>query len=283
MSETETQTPDPETEATEQDDEPEVAGTRVKGGPTPFEATLQASTFEDFLAPLDAIADEFRLQLTDDGFFVALVDPANVAMAVVELPAEGFETYRVDGDGGQIGLGIERLSDLLDFADADDLVSVALNPETQKLDVEFATTSASLACIDPGSVRRPADIPSMDLAVDVSITGKQFSRAVNLVDMVSDHLLVRGDPDRREWLVIGEGDTDDVEEAFDKDDLIRGQIPGEHETWLSVEYLVDLVKPIPKDAEVRIRHATEFPVKWEYEVGEAVSVRNMLAPRMVRR
>ena len=266
-----------------EDNAPAIKGTRVAEETAPFEAFIEASVLEDFLAPLDALSDEFRLQLTEDGFFVGLVDPANVAMGHVELDSEHFETYHIDGEGGMVGLNIGRMTDILDFAETGDIVSLALDAETKELDIEFGGTSMQMATINPASVRQEPDVPDLDLPVDVTLEGAQFSRAVDLVDMVSDHLMVLGDPGESRWVVRGEGDTDTVEESFTKDDLIRGQVPDDHETFLSVEYLLDMVDPIPKAAEVRLRHATEYPVRWEYHIGDAVSVENMLAPRIVNR
>ena len=269
-------------EADGEDGPKEVEGTRVAEETAPFEAFIEAAVLEDFLAPLDAVADEIRLQLTEDGFFANVVDPANVGIAAVELDKDAFETYHLGGEG-MVGLNIGRLLDILDFADSGDLVSLALNAETKELDIEFATTSMTMATIDPDQVRREGDIAKLDLAVDVTLTGAQFSRAVDLVDMVSDHLIVVGDPGESRWVVRGEGDIDTVEESFSKDDLIRGQVPDDHETYLSVEYMVEMVGPIPKAAEVRLRHGTEFPVTWEYHIGDAVSVKNLLSPRFVKR
>lgn len=261
------------------DDGPRMVGQVVEGSAGNFEAIVSASVLEDFVEPMDAIVDEFRLQITEDGFVSAVVDPAEVACAFVELDADGMESYRVEREG-LLGLNISRITDLLKHASPDDLVHLTHDVEARKLEVEFDTVEATIACIDPDAMRHETDLPELDLAVDVSITGQQFARSIDLADLVSDHLLFRGDPDNRRWLMIGEGDTDDVRDTYEKADLIRGQIPDEHETLVSVDYLLDLGKPIPKGSEVRLRHGTEFPVQWEYEIGDAVSVTNMLAPRI---
>lgn len=276
MSQADTAESEPEDDAPTQ----EIEGQLVAEEAAPFEAIIQADTLLDFMAPLDPLAQEFRLQLTDDGFRAALVDPGNVAMSVVDLDREAFESYRIDGDGGMIGLNIEKLQDILDFADADDIVHLALNAETMKLEVAFDTVEMSMACIDPSQVRHEPDIPHLELAVDVTLTGAQFKRSVDLAEMVSDQVMLVGDPSNSRWVVRAEGDIDDVEDTYQKGDLIHGQVPDDHDTTLGLGYLADMAKPIPKGAEVRLRHGTEFPVKFDYQIGEHVEVRCMQAPRI---
>lgn len=250
----------------------------------PFEAIIKASTLRDFLAPIDAVDDEFRLQLTEDGFRVGVVDSANVAMVLVELGRDGFESYQVDGEGGTVGVPLSvdgGLSDTLDFADADDLVYLSLNTETRKLDIEFDTVERSLALFDPESVRQTPAVPDLDLAVDVTLTGEQFARSIDLADMVSDHAYFVGEPENSQWVVRAKGDRDAVDDTYTTEDLIDGQVPDEHESVISTSYLTELATPIPNTAEVRVRHGTEMPVKWWYEIGP-VEVQNLVAPRITK-
>lgn len=248
-----------------------------------FEAIVSASTLKDFVAPLKPIVDEFRLQLTDDGFEAIAADPANVAIASSTLEADAFESYH-PGNGGEIGIPLTKdggLADILGFAKADDLVHLALDTETRGLDIEFDTVEMDFALIDTGSIRAAPSIPDVDLAVDVTLTGEQYCRSIDLADMVSDHVRFVGDPDNSQWIVRAEGDTDSVDDTYGREDLVEGQVPDEHETLLSVNYLKDMAKPIPKDAEVQIRHGTELPVQWWYEIGD-VEATGVLAPRRQR-
>ncbi|WP_435065977.1 DNA polymerase sliding clamp [Halobaculum sp. EA56] len=265
-------------ETTDHDDE--THETTTDEDDAPFEAIIQARVLNDFLDPIDAIVEEFRLNLTDEGFRAEVVDPGNIGMARVRLDAEAFESFEVADAGGQLGISLGKFRELLDFADPGDLVSLSLDQETRKLDVAFDTIDASVALIDPETIRQEPDIPELDLATKITLEGRQLRRGVELADMVSDYVRFIGDPDAREWRMEADGDVDDVSERFSREDLIKGQVPEEHESLFSTDYLLDMTKPIPKDAEVTLRHGTEHPVKFDYEIGEGVSVANMLAPRI---
>lgn len=248
---------------------------------TAFEAIVSASKLKDFIAPMEPIVQEFRLQLTEEGFETLAADPANVAVAKSTLEAGAFESYE-PGNGGELGIPLTKdggFADVLDFAEADDLVHLALDPETRRLDIEFDTVEMDFALIDTESIRPTPDLPEFDFAVDVTLTGAQFSRSIDICEMVSDHIRFVGEPEESQWAIRADGDTDSVGDTYGKDDLVEGQVPDEHETLLSVDYLADMAKPIPKDAEDQVRHDTEKPVKWWWERGD-VQAMNMLAPRI---
>ncbi|QZP37052.1 DNA polymerase sliding clamp [Halobaculum magnesiiphilum] len=271
MSSTETTSDDDEQHSTTNDDA------------APFEAIIEARVLNDFLDPIDAIVEEFRLNLLSDGVSAEVVDPGNIAMARVHLDSDAFESFEVASEGGQLGVPLVKLRELLDFADPGDLVSLSLDQETRKLAVEFDTIDANVALIDTDSLRREPDIPELELPVKVALEGSQYRRGVMLADTVSDYVRFIGDTEAREWRMDADGDTDSRSERFSREDLIEGQVPDDHESLFSTDYLKDLTKPIPDDSEVTLRHATERPVKFDYEIGDGVSVKNMLAPRIEAR
>lgn len=58
-----------------------------------------------FINIMGAVVDEFRLQISKDGWKVVAVDPANVAMVFVDLPKNSFQSYE---------FGSENLSSTID-------------------------------------------------------------------------------------------------------------------------------------------------------------------------
>ena len=57
--------------------------------------TSTVKTLRDALKPVDAIDDECRLNISPEGLSVKVVDPANVAMIILDLPKEVFH----EGEG----------------------------------------------------------------------------------------------------------------------------------------------------------------------------------------
>ena len=88
------------------------------------------------------------------------------------------------------------------------------------------------------------------------------------------------DADDELFYVDAEGDTDDVHLELTTEDLIA-LTPGDARSLFSLDYLKDMNKAIPSDAEVTMEVGEEFPVKMHFDIAEGNgNVTYMLAPRI---
>ncbi|MCT9095072.1 DNA polymerase sliding clamp [Haloarchaeobius sp. HME9146] len=243
-----------------------------------FKAIVSAETLKTTLDSVSVLVDECKIHLNDDGLEIRAVDPANVGMVDLRLSASAFESY--EADGGIIGVNLSRLEDIAGMADSGQLVELELDEETRKLHIQIEGLEYTLALIDPDSIRKEPDIPDLDLPASVKIEGKDINRAVKAADMVSDHIALGVDSDAGLFYVDAEGDTDDVHLELDETDLIDLQA-GEAHSLFSLDYLKDMDKAIPKDAEVTLELGEEFPVKLYFDIAEGQgTVLFVLAPRI---
>jgi proliferating cell nuclear antigen len=247
-----------------------------------FNAIVSAATLRDSLDAVSVLVEECKIRLNDDGLAIRAVDPANVGMVDLHLEAAAFESY--EADGGVIGVNLKRLEEIAKMANADDLVHLELNEETRKLHIQIDTAdsqlSYTLALIDPDSIRKEPDIPDLDLPAGIVLEGAQLDRGIKAADMVSDHISLRVDEDDETFHIEAEGDTDDVDLTLTKADLISLSA-GPASSLFSLDYLKDMNKAIPKDAEVTVELGEEFPVKLHYGIAEGQGqVTYMLAPRI---
>jgi proliferating cell nuclear antigen len=243
-----------------------------------FKAIVSAETLRDALDSVSVLVDECKIRLEDDGLAIRAVDPANVGMVDLTLDASAFESYETDG--GVIGVNLARLEEFAGMADSGQLVQLELDEETRKLNIKIEGLEGTLALIDPDSIRQEPDLPDLDLPAEVVIEGKDIARAVKAADMVSDHIALGVDASEEIFYVDAEGDTDDVHLELTTDDLIA-LTPGDARSLFSLDYLKDMNKAIPKDAEVTMELGEEFPVKMHFDLAEGNgSVTYMLAPRI---
>jgi proliferating cell nuclear antigen len=245
---------------------------------TMFNAIVSADTLQDTLDSVSVLVDECKIHLEDDGLEIRAVDPANVGMVDLSLSADAFESYETDG--GLIGVNLARLEDIAGMAGSGDLVNLELDEETRKLHISMDGLEYTLALIDPDSIRQEPDLPDLDLSAEVVIEGRDIDRAVTAADMVSDHIALGVDATDELFYVDAEGDTDDVHLELDTGDLIA-LTAGDAHSLFSLDYLKDMNKAIPKDAEVAMELGEEFPVKLHFEIAEGLGqVTYMLAPRI---
>lgn len=243
-----------------------------------FNAIVSADTFGTALDSVSALVDECKIHLNEEGLAIRAVDPANVGMVDLTLAADAFESY--EADGGQIGVNLSRLEDIVGMADAGQLVHLELDEETRKLHIQLDGLEYTLALIDPDSIRQEPDIPDLDLPARVVVEGRDINRAVKAADMVSDHIALGVDEEAELFQVEAEGDTDDVHLDLDREDLID-LTPGPARSLFSLDYLKDMNKAIPTDGEVTLELGEEFPVKLHFEIAEGNGeVTYMLAPRI---
>ena len=243
-----------------------------------FKAIVGASTLQDALDSVSVLVDECKIRLNEADLSIRAVDPANVGMVDLTLDAAAFESY--EADGGVIGVNLAKLEDFVGMASGDQLVELELDEETRKLNIRMDGLSSTLALIDPDSIRQEPDIPDLDLAAEIVLEGAQLDRGIKAADMVSDHVRLRVDADAEAFHIAAEGDTDDVDFQLDDDDLVA-LTAGAADSLFSLDYLKDMNKAIPKDAEVTVELGEEFPVKIHYAVAEGQgNVTYMLAPRI---
>jgi proliferating cell nuclear antigen len=243
-----------------------------------FKAIVGASTLQDAFDSVSVLVDECKIRLNEDALSIRAVDPANVGMVDLTLEAAAFESY--DADGGVIGVNLARLEDIAGMAGSGDLIHLELDEETRKLHIEIDGLSYTLALIDPESIRQEPDIPELDLPAEIVVEGAQLDRGVTAADMVSDHIRLRVAEADEAFLIEAEGDTDDVDLELAREDLIA-LTAGPADSLFSLDYLKDMNKAIPGDAEVTVELGEEFPVKLHYGFGEGLGqVTFMLAPRI---
>lgn len=244
-----------------------------------FNAIVGADTLGSTLDSVSVLVDECKIHLNEDGLAIRAVDPANVGMVDLSLDASAFESYEVDNDE-LVGVDLTRLEDLAGMADSGQLIDLELDEETHKLRLRMDGLQATMALIDPASIREEPDIPDLDLPATIVLEGRDLNRAITAADKVSDHMELGVDVDREVFYVDARGDTDDIRLELTRDELIEFDV-GAASSLFSLDYLRDINKAIPRDTEVQIRLGEEYPVKFTLPYAEGRGqVTYMLAPRI---
>lgn len=224
------------------------------------------------------LVDECKLRCNDGHLRITAADPANVGMLDATLDAAGCESYEADGE--VLGINLSKFDDYLGFADAGDLICVELNTVTNKLDIEYDGFEASLALIDPGSIRQEPDVPDLELVASARIYGHRLERGVKGADLASDHIYLVADLEGESFHAEANGDTDDVDIQLHSDDLMV-DVDESAKSLFSTDYCLDLIKPIESETEVIVKVGEEQPTKWWYELHDGdIAATYMLAPRI---
>ena len=241
-----------------------------------FKAAINAEILKDAIAALAVIVDEVRFRIKPEGISVKAVDPANVAMVIFELGSSAFDEY--SADELEIGIDLNKITDLLGITDKGDTVRMELEEGNNKLLIDVGGLSYTLSLLDPSTIRAEPRIPQLELPAKVVMNGTDLRRAVKAAEKISDHMLmgVSGDI----FFMEAKGDTDQVRLEMGRDQLIDLKA-GEASSLFSLDYLTDIVKPTNKVNEVTLSLGRDFPVLIDFEIANGAGrISYLLAPRI---
>lgn len=243
---------------------------------------VQADVLQQYVDTLHTLVEECKILFDDGGLSAAAVDPANVCMVDADLSKTAFESYDSPGSV-RIGINLASLDEKLGSAKADDIVEFGVDMETRHLKLRYRNVTHEMGLIDPDAVRNEPDMPDIDLPNYVEIQSDALDEAASNVELVSDHIWVRGDvlAGEGELELYAEGDIDRASLTFDADDLAREEIREDAESLFSLEYTNELIDPIPKGIDVGVAFGDEFPTIWKWSAFDGdLTVENSLAPRI---
>ncbi|HII02785.1 TPA: DNA polymerase sliding clamp [Methanosarcinaceae archaeon] len=241
-----------------------------------LKAAINAELLKDSIASLAVIVDEVRFRINSEGFTVKAVDPANVAMGIFELRSAAFDEY--SADECEIGVDLNKITDLLGIADRSDTVRMELDEVNQKLLIDVGGLSYTLSLLDPSTIRAEPRVPQLELPAKVVLNGADLRRAVKAAEKISDHMLMGISEDT--FYMEAKGDTDQVRLGMGRDQLIDMK-SGDACSLFSLDYLSDIVKPTNKVNEVTLSLGRDFPILIDFEIANgAGKISYLLAPRI---
>jgi proliferating cell nuclear antigen len=197
-------------------------------------------------------------------------------MVIFELGSSAFDEY--SADESEIGIDLNKITDLLGITDKGDTVRMELEEGNHKLLIDVGGLSYTLSLLDPSTIRAEPRIPQLELPAKVVMNGADLRRAVKAAEKISDHLLmgVTGDT----FYMEAKGDTDKVRLEMGRDQLIDLKT-SEASSLFSLDYLTDIVKPTNKVNEVSLSLGRDFPVIIDFEIANGAGrISYLLAPRI---
>jgi len=258
-------------------------------------ATIVTSgdVFKPFVNATAHVDDEARLQVTNDGLEVQLVDPSNVFMCDVSISAGGFDTYDVAQEV-VVGVDFDELGTLIRRArkHSDDELTLSIQERELTATVKRGynnhdvVSQGTMDLIDPDALRSPPEFTeivdsddNIHLDVDASAITDALSYGVSPTDYVE--MAVKGVNQHTDALYIG-AETATREERVAISN-ISTDVTGQ--SLYSSKYLSKILAGI-KDvdpAEVSIEFNTEFPATFKMNRDDVpMRVRYTVAPRIVQ-
>jgi DNA polymerase III sliding clamp (beta) subunit (PCNA family) len=263
--------------------------------PPCFTGAIDYQTLDLLTRHLSSLADESRIAITEEGWYLSVIDPANVVQLSAWLPASDWQTYECDHEG------VLALS----WTGSSDTVTSALSHIDREATIDISHTDRTItfddgipfefATIDPDSTRSPPDAPDLTLANSITLPGIELTELTTRMADVSDHLAISGQPRTDSVELVAEGETavvrkeyaayDDLTELTNqrKRALFASVITSRDRSVFSLDYLKAFITaPRKRDLKTgyTCRFGEDLPLRLERDLKTDGFLRYLQAPRV---
>lgn len=275
--------------------------------------TIEPTKLKQFLDILKAFVDEFRLEITESGWHVAAVDPANVAMIDVTLPKDEFlalELVQAGGEPLKVGVDITHVKNFIaegdKLYDSTTLISMELMPDPKGGTLDYVLLisqggiSQQIKLLSEESIRK---LPQWNGSEWLTKEGKTykwehkftvelkdlqfFCQCLSRAHRVNAWVRLTVHKGKDELILETEGDNGRPWHAVVPAKVTPFDQSAETATSLfSLDYLEDIVKAIPYPhrtvlpENLRLSLGTDVPLLMQFGIGSKGTAHVVIAPRV---
>jgi proliferating cell nuclear antigen len=240
-----------------------------------FKATITAENLKEFIEMVKTINSDIKLSITEDGIKTTAVDPANVALINAELPQNVFESYKAKPT--EIGLDLHKLFDSISAASKDDKISLLVEENTSKLELQFGGFTFNIGLLDIGNIKCPR-IPALQLDAHVNVPSVNIQKTIKAAEKVGDFVVVQTDSKKKMFTISTNNETDSLTGELGPSELLSVPV-ADGKCTISLEYLSSIVKSI-KSKEMSISLGNDMPLIIDAPLAIHGSAHFMIAPRI---
>ncbi len=258
-----------------------------------FEAKIDANVLRECIEAITAVVDEGKLRITEDGFKLRAVDPANVAMISFDLQSDAFDEFRFaakEAEAGgeaeaaaesqvetEIGMDFVKLLRILGIGRREE-VELELDEHAQKLFTRMGSLSYTISLLDPSSLRKEPKVPELEFPVRVIIETEEFRRTIRAAEKIGDHIALGVDEEL--FFMEAEGEMDKLRLELRKEQLIY-LTPGTLYSLYTLDYIAAMSKGMSHAENITLNLGKDYPLQIEFEMAEGKGkVGYLLAPRI---
>jgi len=241
-------------------------------------AWIAPKTLRRSIAPVTALVDEAMLRFEDGGMRIQTVDPASIGAVSLDLLDSAFHSYEADGE--RISVDLDRLEEIVSATSDHGNYFIEKPDDEHRLALSTGGYEFELSLLSSETVRTAPDPRDLDTPATVSLDSTEFSNAIQVASMFSDHLKMGFNNQQNEFYMSAEGDQDDMFLTFGEDDVKSLEAAESYGNY-SLAYLDNLRRAVPSNEVVKIGLGEEMPLNIQYEIADGNGrISYGLAPRI---
>ncbi|BBL45463.1 DNA polymerase III sliding clamp [Nanobdella aerobiophila] len=241
----------------------------------------QAKELKNILPTVVSFLSEGTFKANKDGIFLSSLDPANVAVILLDLYNNMFTEFEVDEEE-KFTINLEDLKKILTRAKLKDQLTISTDKEKNKLLIEIKSKARklfSLPLIE--SEGNFMELPSLDLPIKVEMDSKAFYDIIESAKVIADEIKLIADPNGPKISFVAEGELKDMKIDLTPQDesVLSMEVPSKASARYSVDYLYKLSKVAIISDTLLFRLDSGKPIWIDYKSTDKFKFGFVLAPR----
>jgi len=241
----------------------------------------QAKEVKNILPAIVSFLSEGTFKANKDGIFLSSLDPANVAVILLDMYPNMFIEYDIQ-DEEKFTINLEDLKKIMTKVALKNQISWEIDEEKNKFVLTVygkAKKVFTLPLIESeGSFM---DLPSLELPVKVEMDSKAFYDIIESAKVIADEIKIVANPDGPKVSFIAEGELKDMKIDLTPQDesVLSMEVPSKAMARYSVDYLYKLSKVAKISDTLTFKFDSGKPIWIDYKSTDKFKFGFVLAPR----
>ena len=229
----------------------------------------------DSISLLSELVLEVKAKITKQGFEITAIDPANVALVSLKIPAKVFSRYEFDKEQ-ELGLNLEDLKQVLRRAAPSSSLVIERKDNTLNLKIrEKSKRDFSLALINIEAEEK--EIPKLNFSSKIELDSASFAESISDASIVADSCSLSASENL--FLIEAKGTLNSARTEFNTDE-IKINTQENSKAKYSLDYLVKFAKATKLADNIIINFSTDYPARFDFINKEGIELSFILAPRV---
>lgn len=232
---------------------------------------------------LDAISglvNEATFEFSPNGLILKAVDPAVVAMSVLQMLPTCFTQYEIE-NSIKLTMNLDYFLEVLKRVRPSDKVIIELQEDKGHLKVSMiGNMKRNFVVSLLENPEKEQNVPTPEFVGAIILENNVLKEAVKDCQMVSDCATFKATP--QSFTITATGDLNNVKYELTKDSpsLKDTTFKEEHLSKYSLEYLEKVIRGNKVSEQTKIQFKTNYLLEVEYKTLDKLSLTFILAPRV---
>jgi proliferating cell nuclear antigen len=225
----------------------------------------------DTISLLSELVLEVKAKISKTGFEITAIDPANVALISLKIPAAAFSQFEMDKEQ-ELGLNLEDLKQALRRAPSNSSLTIERQDNMIKLKLG-EKRAFNLALINVDSEEK--QMPKLNFGTTIELDSMTFSEAVSDAVIVADSCSLIANENL--FTMEAKGSLNSTRTELSSDEVkIKGS--GSKAKY-SLDYLAKFAKAMKFSPKVLISFSNDYPARFDFN-NKDLELSFVLAPRI---